>query len=403
MKEFFNSGVKVKIASIFSVLLLVGCGGGGGSSSSTPTPQPIISSSSSTATSVAISSSSASSMSSSVKAVASTLEKVNFVAPSLAGNLLGDSNTRELTIYLPKSYNESDALFPVIYYLPGFGDKTILGLESRAGLDLAFTGLNPAIVVIVDGVNAVGGSFYVDSEVTGKWATYLASDVVNYVDTHYRTVPNRRARGVAGHSMGGFGVINMAEHHSDVFGSAFAISPGVLAKEGLAKTQMFSSNAHIQSMVNILAPLKTATPKSALSALVSHLNNFDVTFDLAYGLAFAPLSAPPYMEYPFELVGGILVRNDATWAKWDAGFGAIHSKLTEFNSNFKALNGFGLDCGSNDEYQWIPEGCAYLDAELTAASVDHSYTVHSGMHQDQLPTRIKNVVLPFFSQRLSAK
>ncbi len=45
-------------------------------------------------------------------------------SPSLEGNLLGDSATREITIYLPPSYDTSDKRYPVAYYLPGWGNVT---------------------------------------------------------------------------------------------------------------------------------------------------------------------------------------------------------------------------------------------------------------------------------------
>ena len=42
-------------------------------------------------------------------------------APSLAGNLIGDTNRREVTVYLPPGYSKnSRKRYPVVYLLHGF-------------------------------------------------------------------------------------------------------------------------------------------------------------------------------------------------------------------------------------------------------------------------------------------
>ena len=35
------------------------------------------------------------------------------------------------------------------------------------------------------------GSMYSNSVTTGDWETYVAVDLVAYIDSHYRTIPNR--------------------------------------------------------------------------------------------------------------------------------------------------------------------------------------------------------------------
>ena len=60
--------------------------------------------------------------------------------------------------------------------------------------------------------------------ITSNIETYVANDLVKYVDAKYRTIPQAVDRGTGGNSMGGFGAINIAIHHPTVFG--FAISLG---------------------------------------------------------------------------------------------------------------------------------------------------------------------------------
>ena len=42
---------------------------------------------------------------------------------------------------------------------------------------------------------------YSSSVTSGDWETYVARDLVVYVDGHYRTIPQRLSRGLAGASM----------------------------------------------------------------------------------------------------------------------------------------------------------------------------------------------------------
>lgn len=403
-------------AFIFSTALLVGCGGD--DDKSAPSENPSVSSSSiskssslsssfkssslkSSSSKKSSASSSKKSSSSSVSSAAATFKTVNISAPSLAGNLVADATTRDISVYLPKAYFTSNSPLPVVYYLPGFGDTTMLDITFPNDLNTAFNTLHPTIVVIVSGVNSFYGSFFVDSAVTGNWSDFVLKDVVDYIDANYRTIPNNKSRGIAGHSMGGFGALDIAMRHPEVFGSVFAISPGLAAgnRGGVADTQMFDNDAHIKAFITAIAPIKNLAPAAALDAL-KQTNEY---FDIAYGVAFAPLPNPPYFEYPYTLVNNVLVRDDAIWAKWDAGFGAIHSEVEQFNSNLSSLNGIGLDCGTNDEYQWIVRGCADYDAELTAAGIQHKYTTHTGKHQDQIRKRILEVMLPFFSERLETE
>lgn len=53
----------------------------------------------------------------------------------------------------------------------------------------------------------------------------ISHDVVAYIDAHYRTIPDRMSRGLAGHSMGGYGASRIGMKHPDVFGSLYIMSP----------------------------------------------------------------------------------------------------------------------------------------------------------------------------------
>ena len=56
-----------------------------------------------------------------------------------------------------------------------------------------------AIVVLVDGWTALGGSQWIDSPAIGRYGTYLCEDVVGFVDANFRRA---RARALAGPLVG---------------------------------------------------------------------------------------------------------------------------------------------------------------------------------------------------------
>jgi Putative esterase len=65
---------------------------------------------------------------------------------------------------------------------------------------------------------------YSNSKTTGDWETFIAVELVNYIDSHYRTIPDRASRGLTGHSMGGYGTFRIGMKHPEVFSSLYAMS-----------------------------------------------------------------------------------------------------------------------------------------------------------------------------------
>jgi S-formylglutathione hydrolase FrmB len=162
-----------------------------------------------------------------------TVVSVHFVAPSLKGNIAGENPMRSMTIYLPPGYAGGATHYPVIYYLHGysFNDSTCFAwLQVNILMDAAITRgiIRPTIVVVPDSYTSFGGSFYTNSTATGNWGDYIGRDVVQYVDRHFRTIPNRNSRGVTGISMGGNWAIKMGMLFPEVFGAVYASTPAVL-------------------------------------------------------------------------------------------------------------------------------------------------------------------------------
>jgi enterochelin esterase-like enzyme len=122
-------------------------------------------------------------------------------------------------VYLPPGYSShSDTRYPVLYLLHGFPGRPLAFITTvQMGViedSLVARGrARPMILVMPFGST---GTFN-DKEWANAWNTFVARDVVQYVDTHYRTVATARARAIGGLSEGGYGAINIALHHPREF------------------------------------------------------------------------------------------------------------------------------------------------------------------------------------------
>jgi S-formylglutathione hydrolase len=324
-------------------------------------------------------------------------------APSLEGNLLGDPTDQPLRVLLPPSYDSSDQRYPAVYFLPGFS-SSIEGdyypPQMVAGL-MQSGSIREMILVIPNGENAFDGSFYVNSPVTGNWEDFIVQDVVGYVDAHYRTIPAASARGIAGHSMGGFGALNLGMRHPEVFSAIYAFNPGLFDQKGLAETKTFESPRRIEAFFDEYESL-AGRPLDEVIRRVQHTNTTQL-FSFAYGAAFAPnpKAAAPYFDFPYRSQSGQLVLDENTWQRWQAGLGDWKAKIRENKDNLLQLNGIVIDYGEEDSLTWIPKGCRYVSRLLNAVGIDHTLIGEQRAHADQLTERIVGLMLPFFSERLA--
>ena len=60
-----------------------------------------------------------------------------------------------------------------------------------------------------------------------QFEDYISDEVIRYVDSHFRTIPDRKARAISGLSMGGHGAMWNAIRHRDVFGAVGSTSGGL--------------------------------------------------------------------------------------------------------------------------------------------------------------------------------
>jgi S-formylglutathione hydrolase FrmB len=123
-----------------------------------------------------------------------------------------------LGIYLPAGYASGGRRYPVVYFLHGLPASP----TSFRGADFLARALRArgrkAIIVAPQGARDHDSDpEYLDWGTGRNWETAITRDIVGYVDSHFRTIPQRRGRALVGLSAGGYGAVILALHHLGAF------------------------------------------------------------------------------------------------------------------------------------------------------------------------------------------
>jgi S-formylglutathione hydrolase len=321
-------------------------------------------------------------------------------SPALEGNLLGDPADQPVATYLPPGYTETSRRYPVLYLLHGIGDSPDVwvgpgyqGMEIRAVMDslIGAGGIQPMIVVMPNGTNRYIGTFYMNSPVAGGWEDFIARDLVEYVDGTFRTLGRRASRGVAGHSMGGYGSILMGMRHHDVFSSIWAMNPCCLAmlEDISLDNPAWRRAAEIRTQEDIDAAL--AAREFYPVAIIA----------LASVLSPRPDLPPLYVELPYRAVNGEPQPIEPIYMRWQSAFPVAVAR--KHREALASLEGLRLDTVFEDEYLHIPPGTQMLADTLASLGVPHVFEMYEGDHRNRMRERLTTLVLPWFSEILEGE
>lgn len=146
-------------------------------------------------------------------------------------------------VYLPPSYNTPQGQakhYPTLYLLhgaPGHDNDWFVGGKADQSADTLITsGKIPELIIISPDGNgrpkqtSEWGNSYDQKQLIEN---YVVNDLVKYVDQKYRTIADAAHRGIGGLSMGGFGAMNIAIHHPDIFGTVISLGGYYHAEGGV--------------------------------------------------------------------------------------------------------------------------------------------------------------------------
>jgi enterochelin esterase-like enzyme len=307
-----------------------------------------------------------------------TVERIKIEGAGLEGNLEGNAAERDVLVFLPPSYKlETSGRYPVVYALHGYS----IGAEQWAKeiyvpqtIEGAFAaGAREMIVVLPDSKTVHNGSMYSASVTTGNFEAFIARDVVQYIDAHYRTIRRRESRGLVGHSMGGYGATRIGMRHADVFGSLYIMSPCCLSARG-------GGPADTETLAAVKAPQDSAKLPFRLRA------------QLATAAAWSPNPKKPplYLDLPFGEM------RESVLARWAAN--APLAFVDQHIHDLRRYRGIAIDVGDQDG---LKNDASRLHEVLNNYGIVHDFEIYPGTHTSRVAFRFQDFVLPFFSRTLS--
>jgi S-formylglutathione hydrolase len=319
-------------------------------------------------------------------APAERYQRVTVHGPTLVGNLDGDSPDRPVSVWLPPGYAKNKKQrYPVLYLLHGFTDSDTrwFGREGEHfvhvpnAVDASYAnGVKEMIVVMPNAFTRFQGSMYGNSVATGDWETFISRDLVAWIDAHYRTLATPASRGLAGHSMGGYGTLRVAMKAPGIFSSLYIMSPCCLQPGPPPDPKMFEAVARIRTAEEISAA------------------DFFTKAMLASAAAWSPNPAKPPLYLDFPVADGKVVPEVV--ARWAANAPVI--MLHQYVPALKTYGAIGLESGDKDFV--ATEGSKRLHELLDGYSIKHDFELYQGDHVNRIHDRLITKLMPFFDTHL---
>lgn len=312
-----------------------------------------------------------------------TVQHIKVHAPTIENNLEGESADRDVLVVLPPSYLSSpERRYPVLYALHGYSigaEQWSKEIHVPQTIEGAFAkGAKEMIVVLPDSKTVHNGSMYSMSPTTGDFETFISRDLVRYIDGHYRTIADRMSRGLAGHSMGGYGTSRIGMRHSDVFGAIYMMSPCCLSARGAGAVD-----------AKTLAALETVKLPGDSAKLP-----FLLRAQLASAAAWSPNPKKPPLYLDLPVKNGEV--QPEVLAKWAAN--APLAFVDQYIGNLKTYRAIAIDVGDQDTLKTDAEK---LHEVLDSYGVANSFEIYPGTHVSDVAYRFQDFVLPFFSRNLT--
>lgn len=297
----------------------------------------------------------------------------------LQNNALGDPHERDVYCYLPPGYDQSDAAYPVIYFLSGFTgtgrmllnfDPFVESMDKRLDRLIAGREMPPSICVLPDCITSIGGSQYVNSTATGRYEDYLVDEIVPFVDRELRTLPSSDHRGVTGKSSGGYGAMVLAMRHPDVFGGMGShAGDAYFAFCYLPDFPKFALGVARHGGVENFMRYFRSLPKKTKEAM-------DVLNILAMAACYSPNpSAPMGIDLPVVVPTGEI--RGEVWNRWVEN-DPVHMAKAHADA-LRSLRVIYLDAGLRDEFN-LQMGARIFCSRLDALGVSYVYEEFDDTH-----------------------
>lgn len=263
----------------------------------------------------------------------------SFYSPSL-------KQTRNVTVFLPDEYyKDQDEHFSTIYYLHGWGGNHQSLDPAQVRLDqlLESGAIRPVIIICADHSSLPFGSgVYVNSPLTGNFEDFAAFDIVEWVESSFRAMPEKNARALFGQSLGAYGAFWLAIQHKDRFRA-------ISSHAGHINNEVWLPAARIMIILENGQPPYYYDFFGFSAELPEIIPGFFTMSMFLAASGFSPNQNSPQtyinpriVDYPFNEWGLMI---DSVYNKWKT-FDIGH-KINELNAADSVS--ILLGCGTNDE------------------------------------------------------
>jgi enterochelin esterase family protein len=216
--------------------------------------------------------------------------------------------------------------------------------------------VRPMIVVMPDCFTRYGGSQYLKSSATGNYEDYVSSELVDFVDANFRTVPDRQHRAVMGKSSGGYGALVMGMRHADTFGLVASISGDMYFE--------YCYQADICKAFRAVGGDRAAFLDRFFSTERKRKDDFAALNMIAMSSCYSPNGTD--FDLIFDLETGAI--RGETAEKW---FANDPVRMVEKHAaDLASLDLLFLDAGTRDEF-FLDIGARILSKKLRELGIDH--------------------------------
>jgi len=286
----------------------------------------------------------------------------------LRGNPCGDPRGRELWVYTPPGYEQSEERYPVLWCLAPFagtGAEECVGTRWSPGLPerldrLIAAGMPPVIVAFPDCFTRWGGSQYMNSAGTGRYEDYLCDELVPFLDARLRTTGRR---GAFGRSSGGYGALRLALRRSGQWHAIASVS-GDMGFELVYPSQFADVIARIDACGSLGAWVEQFEAREKIAG-----GDFAVVGTVAMSACYSPDPDAPFgFAFPFDATTGEM--RPVTWQKWRDNDPVRMVDSPEAARALRELDLLHLECGTRDEER-LHLGLRLLTERLDAREIPY--------------------------------
>ena len=215
--------------------------------------------------------------------------------------------TMHARVFLPAGYSSSGTRrYPVVYFLHGLPATSVSysGLRWVAAA-LAATG-TPAILVAPQGARDDDtDAEYLDWGVGRNWETYVERDLVNVVDSRFRTIASAHGRAIIGESAGGYGAAAIGFNHLDRYDAIESWSGYFVPTDptGLVKLDRGSKAANDRASIHRIVATSAAEIKEDHPFFAFYVGRGDSRF-LQQNVRLDEELAAAHISHVFEVYAG---------------------------------------------------------------------------------------------------